>query len=140
MDDVLQVAGHIRHDDGEFVAADAAHEIGATEGHLQQAGYALEHLITNSVTVGVVDGFELVDIGQDEREVMLAVVVELQGLVERSAIEQVGQRVVLGLMLDDHVRGLVFREHAVIRFRQHLQLAGALHGEQLVGLDAVAEA
>ena len=46
----------------------------------------------------------------------------------------------LCLMLDDHVRGLVFREHTVVRFRQHLQLARALYGEQLVGLDAVAEA
>ena len=97
-------------------------------------------MVPHGVAEGVVDGFELIDVGQDEREIMLAIIVEFQGLVERSAIEQIGQRVVLGLMFDDHVRGLVFREHAVIRFRQHLQLAGALHGEQLVCLDAVAEA
>jgi hypothetical protein len=48
--------------DSEFVAADAADYIGLSEPLFQQVRQSLDYLVANHVAMGVIYGFETVDI------------------------------------------------------------------------------
>jgi hypothetical protein len=54
----------------EFLAAQAADEIGGTNDRVDGRGEDLEHLIARRMTVTVVDGLEIVEIDEEHRSVV----------------------------------------------------------------------
>ena len=72
--------------------------------------------------IGIVDAFEGVHVRQDQRKAVFILRIQVQYPVERPAVEQLRQRVVLCLMLHQHLPLLVFRVDAVVGLRERLQL------------------
>ena len=89
------VAVGLGHEDGEFVAAIPADEIGFAGQLSQPAAGRLQHAIAGLMAVGVVDPFELIQIGEDQHEGLLllppVVQQQMQFLVECPAIGHSGQ-------------------------------------------------
>ncbi len=55
-------------DDEEFLAAVAANRVVGADGLAEDCGHFFENPIANHMAEGVVDGFEVVDIGEDDAE------------------------------------------------------------------------
>ncbi|MNM52875.1 hypothetical protein D3C81_639640 [compost metagenome] len=90
-EDLARHAGHLRavvgrfDDDDEFVAADAADDVGGAQDGHQTLGNELEQLVAAMVAQGVVDDLEVVQVQQQQaRAAVLAV----------GARQRVGQRIV----------------------------------------------
>ncbi len=62
----------VEQDHREFVAADAEQLLTPPQHRTDAAGDHLEHLVTDAVTVGVVDRLEVVDVEQRETHVDVA--------------------------------------------------------------------
>jgi hypothetical protein len=84
-------------DDGELVAADA---VAAVRGALRRAdrrAERLEALVAGLVAVGIVDGLELVEVHEHERERLAgapgALELAREVLLERAVVAQAGERV-----------------------------------------------
>ena len=96
-------ASHVgaRHENGEFVAAEARDEILAAERRPQPGADLLEHEVTVMVTQRVVDLLEAVEV--DEQEPAGAERLVLQrlpdGLEEPAPVRQLGEAVVAGEVL-----------------------------------------
>ena len=60
------------------------------------------------MSVSVVDMFKNVNVTENHCKRLLAVLIDIQDLFKRTAVQCAGQRVVLGLVADDLLRLLVF--------------------------------
>ena len=103
----------------------------------EHRGNFFQNLIADGMTVCIVDGFEMVHINQNQSNGIAAVFKEIQHLVESAAVQHIGERVMVGLMMNPFLRFLVFEEHFVIGDSQLLQLCRAGQGETLAFLDAL---
>ena len=96
-DDACPVGIRVRHQDGEFVAADPEGAVGRADGRDRQAAHLGQQLVAGGMAGCVVDELEVVEIDQHEREGrgvatrVLELAVEL--LVERAMVAEPGQRV-----------------------------------------------
>jgi hypothetical protein len=110
--------------DGEFVAADPADDVGLADDLPQGRRDALQEQVADGVAVGVVDLFEIVDIEEDEVAVLLEPFGDLQlleaegeeaaAVVEPGQIVRLGQALVL-LFAQLELRSAVFRSVTSIR-------------------------
>ena len=101
----------IAHDQGEFVAADAAEE-GACDRGAQPLRDRAQQAIAERMTEDVVDLLEAVEVDRQHREALVRLRRALQhggeALVEGGAVGQFGQRVVVRQTLDAGLRPLTF--------------------------------
>ena len=110
------VAVGVAQQHGELVAAEAGHDVRLADAVVQRAADRADDLVAGLVAAGVVDVLEAVEVEQEERA--LAAVAggvgdELgQLLVEAAAVEQLGQRVVVGEVLELVLEALALRDVA----------------------------
>ena len=113
--------------DGELVAAEAGDDVGLAHALAQRAADGADDLVAGLVAARVVDVLEAVEVEQEQRAaaaVAGGVADELgQLLVEAAAVEQVGQRVVVGQVLELGLEALALRDVADDR-GQHGALVG----------------
>ena len=98
---------HLRHDDGEFVAAHAGDDVEFARAAAQALADELEQLVADVMAERVVDALELIEVETEHGQAFAALdaldlVIEL--LEQQHAIGQIGQCVVAR-----HVRDAVFR-------------------------------
>ncbi len=98
------VAGAVAHDEGgELVAAEAGGGVPGPDGLLEAAGGLDEQLVTGLVADGVVDGLEAVEVDEEHGGAGVARAAAGEGLAdpggEQGPVGQVGERVVLGVVL-----------------------------------------
>src|SRR5436190_1600470 len=88
-----------RHQHAELLAPDAEDAILVAHALAQRLGDVAERVVADLVAVGVVDGLEVVDVGDGDAEATLATVLgrQLERLVEGAVAEQPGEAVVAGL-------------------------------------------
>jgi hypothetical protein len=119
--------------DRELIAAQAGHKAGPRERGAQMAGDGAEHLIAAGMAERIVDLLELVDVDHQQRHLAL-----LRGgggepggqiLVQRIAIGEPGQGVVLGEIADSLRFALAHRD--VPQHRPILEAVGARPAEDL---------
>ena len=97
------VAVGVAQQDGELVAAEAGDHVGLADAVVQRAADGADDLVAGLVAAGVVDVLEAVEVEQEDRA--LAAVARGVGdvlgelLVEAAAVEELGQRVVVGQVL-----------------------------------------
>ena len=89
------------------------------------------------MSVSVVDMFKNVNVTDNHCKRLLAVLIDIQDLFKRTAVQCAGQRVVLGLVADDLLRLLVFAVDFVVGQCQVLQFCRAHHREDLPAPDAL---
>ena len=87
----------VGEDDGELVAAHAVGEVGAAARGPDRGGQRLQALVAGLVAVRVVDGLEVVDVDEHERQRHAGAGHDLQlardVLVEGAVVAQAGERV-----------------------------------------------
>src|ERR1700754_833661 len=110
-DDALgDMRGGLRIDDafdqyGEFVAAQAGHDIARLQAGADASAYLEEQVVAHQVADRVVDDLEAVQVDEQHREQVariLAIVVQrlLETLQQQRAVGQAGERVVQGFVLE----------------------------------------
>ena len=119
---------HLRHDDGELVAAHARHGVELARAAAQALADQLEQLVADRVAERVVDALEVVEVEAKHGQAFAALdaldlVVEL--LEQHRPVGQVGERIVTRHVRDALFRALAFGDVFVGR-----QPAAA--GERLV--------
>ena len=88
--------------DGEFVPAEAGDEIFRSDRLAQPLRHALQELVADQMSQRIVDALELVDVDVEDRE-LASLGFQQQPFrmaLEQRAVRQIGQRVVMGEMLD----------------------------------------
>ena len=88
--------------DGELIAAEARDEVLGPDRLAQPIRDALEEFVADQMSQRIVDALELVDVDVEDRE-LGALGLQQQFLrvaLEQRPVRQVGQRVVMGEMLD----------------------------------------
>ena len=63
---------HLRHDDGEFVAAEAGDGVGLARAAAQAVGDQLEQFVADRMAERIVDALELIEIEAQHREALAA--------------------------------------------------------------------
>ncbi len=106
----LAAAGHAVQQHHEFVAAEAADDIGVADRLAQALRHELEQRVAGLVAERVVDGLEAVEVDEQHRD-RLAGAGRLQHrlaqpLLRDAAVRQAGQQVVVGEVADLLFRGL----------------------------------
>lgn len=84
---------HCGLDDGEFVASQPRHEIGATDATAEAHGHGFQQLIADQMPEGIVDTLELVDIDIEHRQLFIRCdpgQFPFQLLVKQCAVGQIG--------------------------------------------------
>src|SRR6266567_1126245 len=85
----------IGQDHGELLAPVAGHEVAWSQGGLEAAGHAGQHLVASRVAVGVVYSLEVVDVDHDQRQGTAIVGGKLalgsDDAVEPTPVEETGQ-------------------------------------------------
>ena len=110
------VAVGVAQQDGELVAAEAGDDVGLADAVMQRAADRADDLVAGLVAAGVVDVLEAVEVEQEDRA--LAAVAGGVGdelgelLVEAAAVEELGQRVVVGQVLQLVLEALALRDVA----------------------------
>ena len=79
------------NDEGKLIAADAERVVRAPHTAPQPPGHSLEQLVAHIVAVGVVDGFEAVQIQIEQRKRLPGLLLFLQGRIEESLVGKAGQ-------------------------------------------------
>ena len=86
--------------DRELVAAEAGEHVGLAQAAAQRVGDAHDQLVAGRVAERVVDRLEVVEVEHDRRALRAVALdvgdVALELALERAAVEQAGQRVVVG--------------------------------------------
>ncbi len=102
MADMLGI-GDVFQQDHEFVAAQARHHV-AVQGALQAARHFLQQAVAGVVAEGVVDVLEAVEVDEQYRQRLVVAAGLVDGVaqvaVEHRPVRQIGQRVVIGQVLD----------------------------------------
>ena len=84
----------------KFLAAESRHQIRATNGAFQAFGHLDQALITNVVTIAVVDGFEMINVEQQQAQsfVVLTLLIHQppHGIGETASVQQARQRIAVG--------------------------------------------
>ena len=104
---------HLRHDDGELVAAHARDHVELARAAAQTLADQLEQLVADMVAERIVDALEVVEVETEHREALAALdaldlVIEL--FEQQRAVGQVGQRVVARHVRDTFLGALAFRD------------------------------
>ena len=145
---VDQRVADARDHDRELVAAEARDGVLGAHAAAQALGDGDEQRVADAVAERVVDGLEVVDV--DEQDGGLAVVGELlaHALHEQRAVREVGERVVVGLVVELVLQGLklvdrllepvVLERHGRV-VGQRLQQAQVVGAERALEADAVGE-
>ena len=117
---------------GEFVAADAEGVVALADAFLQSLGCFLQHDVAGGVAVGVVDGFEFIQVQVEEYEGLVPIFLDREDHIEIPFIEE--PREAVGVC---HIfQGVLFAD--VLTDEEHaLQIsfvipAGGHHGHELV--------
>ena len=96
--------GQVLHEDGELVAPDAGHEVGAARPGAQALGHRLQHRVAGGVAEPVVHRLEAVEVDEDEGAARAlpprARERALQGVEEERAVGEAGEAVVAGEALE----------------------------------------
>lgn len=123
---------HPFEDHDELVSADPADQGVPIHGVTQPGRQFHQEFVAGVVTIGVVDGLEVVDIDvehRNQRRPGIPVPRQVcQTLVELTAVGQIGQRVVAGQMADLGLRLLDLGE--VVDHRCHVQVHRLADGRQ----------
>ncbi len=95
-DEIFRI-GESRREDYEFVAADATDDVALANGLVEPLRDPLQQHVAGIVAEGIVDGFEAVDVDEEERGRRVFVGTEhpFETLAERSAIRKFGEDVVV---------------------------------------------
>lgn len=131
---LVQLARHLetglgigfRQQNGEFVAAQTRHQIPLAHPVGETPRQFLQYQVARGMTIGIVDDLEVVEIHHDERE--LPVVARrahdlvAQVVLEFAPVEQAGERIVAGQLLQPFVVLLYRLEQLVEIVRQMAQL------------------
>ena len=124
------VVGHVAHEHGELVATDAGEVVAHPERGAEPVGHLDQHLVAHVVAVGIVDGFEGIEVAERHGQVTLADGQRLgQPFAEVRPVGHAREPVVAGdvheaLVLDPlldgelHVAGLQFEAHLVAEQRR----------------------
>ncbi len=103
----------------EFVATEAGDGIFPAGTGFEAPGHHLQHAVADRVAERVVDVLEVIEVEKQQGTAQIVALVQgnllHQALHEQGAVGQVGQRVVIGQMLDLGMRGL---QHADVPGRQ----------------------
>ena len=78
------------------------------------------------MAIGIVDGLKVVDIDKNQRKAAAVLLEQIQYLTERTAIERLGQRIVLSLVLHELFTFFVFTVYLIIGVHQYLQFVDAV--------------
>lgn len=78
------------------------------------------------MAIGIVDGLKVVDIDKNQRKAAAVLLEQIQYLTERTAIERLGQRIVLSLVLHELFTFFVFKVYLIIGVHQYLQFVDAV--------------
>ena len=112
-------------DQDEFISARTRQGIGLTNADLQAVGDFLQQSVPDVVTQGVIDIFEMVKVEKHQGQMIMHPVGFMNGLLqpvnEQTPIGQPGQRVNIGLLEDDFLRMLLFRD---VHYRRKTGLPG----------------
>ena len=88
--------------DGEFIPAEAGDEIFRPDRLAQPLRHAFQELVADQMSQRIVDALELVDVDIEDREFAPLGFQQqpFRMALEQRAVRQIGQRVVMGEMLD----------------------------------------
>ena len=98
---VLGALDAVLHD-GELIAAEARDEVLGADRLAQPIRDALQELVADQMSQRIVDALELVDVDIEDRELGVFGLQQqfLRVALEQRPVRQIGQRVVMGEMLD----------------------------------------
>ena len=109
--------------------------VNVAERAVQCGGDPFNERVAGGMAEGIVDGLEVVNIHDDEREGRIALLVGVQSPLKMPPVQQIRQRVVLGLPADHSLGLLTFLAGGVVG-RDHLpQLHGPLHRQRFSAPD-----
>ncbi len=136
--------GHIAQQHDEFVVAEAAEQVAIAQMLMQARRGELEQVVAGGVAKRIVDAFEAIQINQQHRQYLAALVRLANGVfclfAQQEAVRQAGQAVVMREQLDPFV-GFAFAGN--IAEQRHkprrqalatVQLDQHLHPDELAGL------
>ena len=110
--------------DGEFVAAEPRHRVGAGHHALQPLGHRAKQRVADRMAERIVDALEAVEIEEHDRELVAALQRLFHLVLEQHAVRQIGQRIVprhvndLGLGLPALGDIFIGRDPAAVRGRR----------------------
>jgi hypothetical protein len=133
--------------DGELVAAQAGEHVGLAEPVLQRDADDADQLVARAVARGVVVELEVVEVEDQERDLLAIALAErehaLEVLEEAAPVEQVGDRVVVGEVVELALEAVALGDVADGAGEQHAAVEGlervdADLGGELAPVDAAA--
>src|SRR4029453_17936981 len=85
-------------------------------------GNGAENFIANTMTIGIVDGLEMIQIHQQERKLLTESILARKegskGVVECTAVKQLGQTIVVSAV-GESILGLVRPDYRTVQFFEH---------------------
>ena len=122
----------------ELIAAEARQQAAGAGGRAQPLGDLLQHAVAEAVAEGVVDGLEVVDVDEQQREALLAAGARQRARQVRrelAAVGQLGERIVVGQVMQlARALGDVALEFRLVGAQLRFRMLDAIgHGVEGVG-------